>query len=356
MNCHNCGYQLPMGATNCPVCGATATYYYSNPGTTPEAPTVRAAPYGVAPQGPPTVYESQPYGGTPPPLSPSYNAPPPSPYTPYPMGPTTPVPPPPQRKSSRIRLIVGIALLVLILIGASVFVLLQRAASQRAAELASQATATAQARANATASANATATVAAENPYTHSGKLVFTDPLRDNSQGHGWAEDPTNCGFANGAYHVKAPTTNYSDYCLANATNYTNFVFEVQLQIIQGDTGGIVFRVEGSNPPADTQDALYAFFIGQDSSYYFGTFQGTSTGAQYHSLASGSSQAINQGLNQTNIIAVVAQGSSIMIYVNHQQIVNLTDNTFSYGKIGVAVSNLGHPTEAVFSNAKVWTL
>ncbi len=45
-----------------------------------------------------------------------------------------------------------------------------------------------------------------------------------------------------------------------------------------------------------------------------------------------------------------------MIYVNHQQLVNMTDNTFSYGKIGVAASNLGHSTEVVFSNAKVWTL
>jgi hypothetical protein len=253
-------------------------------------------------------------------------------------------------------LIVGVILLVLILIGASVFVLLQNAASQKAAALASQATATARAKANATASANATATVAAENPYTHSGKLVFTDSLSDNSRGHGWSEDPTNCSFAGGAYHMKAPTSNYSDYCLANATNYTNFVFEVQLQIIKGDTGGIVFRVERSNPPADTQDALYAFFIGQDSSYYFGTFQGTSTGAQYHSLTNGTSAAINPGLNQINVIAVVAQGSSIMIYVNHQQLVNMTDNTFSYGKIGVAASNLGHSTEVVFSNAKVWTL
>lgn len=358
MNCNNCGALLPGGATNCPLCGATINYHYSNTSTASDAPTVRTTPYGSTPQVPPTVYGSQPYGGTPPVSSP-YNAPPPYPYTPYSMGPTTPVPPPPQqqtpppRQSTRIRLIAGITLLVLILIGASVFVLLQHSASQRAAD---QATATANANATATANANASATAAAENPYTHSGKLVFTDPLKDNNQGHNWSQDPTNCSFTGGTYHVKAPTKNYSDYCLANATNYSNFVFEVQTQIISGDTGGIVFRVERSNPPADTQDALYAFFIGQDSSYYFGTFQGTSSGAQYHSLMNGSSAAINQGTYQTNMIAVVAQGNSITLYVNYQKIVNLTDSTFSYGKIGLAASNLTHSTEVVFSNAKVWTL
>jgi len=45
--------------------------------------------------------------------------------------------------------------------------------------------------------------------------------------------------------------------------------------------------------------------------------------------------------------------------VNRQQITSLTDGTFTHGQIGFiagAFGNSSHPTEAVFSNAKVWTL
>jgi hypothetical protein len=51
----------------------------------------------------------------------------------------------------------------------------------------------------------------------------------------------------------------------------------------------------------------------------------------------------------------VANGSNISLYVNNQQIDNVSDSTFSQGEIGVAASN-NNLTEVVFTNAKVWTL
>src|SRR5258708_159653 len=115
--------------------------------------------------------------------------------------------------------------------------------------------------AEAVAQANATATAATlGNPYTHNGTLDLSDPLSDNSKGYQWSEDSLNCGFMGGAYHVKAPNPNYFDYCLVNASahnDYADFVFEVQMQIIKGDGGGITFR--HTNTPTNNFD--YNFII-----------------------------------------------------------------------------------------------
>jgi hypothetical protein len=197
---------------------------------------------------------------------------------------------------------------------------------------------------------NATATAAAENPYTHNGTLALSDPLSDNSQGYHWSEALPNCRFTGGAYHAIAPDIHFSDYCLADATNFSNFAFEVQMQIGKGDAGGIIFRAENTNP-----NQYYAFYVGQDGTY----FLNRANGASYSVLSSGTSAAINQGLNQTNLVAVIAQGSSITLYVNHHQITDVADSTYSHGQLGFFASpqgNGGHPTEVVFSNAKVWTL
>jgi hypothetical protein len=158
-----------------------------------------------------------------------------------------------------------------------------------------------------------------------------------------------NCRFIGGAYHDIAPDIHFSDYCLAGTTDFSNFAFEVQMQIIKGDAGGILFRVENTNP-----NQYYALYVGQDGTY----FLNRANGADYPTLTNGTSAAINQGLNQTNVIAVVAQGNTITLYVNHHQIADVTDSNYSHGQIGFLASpqaNGGHQTEVVFSNARVWT-
>ncbi len=73
-------------------------------------------------------------------------------------------------------------------------------------------------------------------------------------------------------------------------------------------------------------------------------------------MTQGSSPAIKQGLNQTNLIAVVAQGTNIALYINHQLLGNVTDSTYSHGPVGLFAVVYTQPTEVAFSNAKVWTL
>ena len=96
----------------------------------------------------------------------------------------------------------------------------------------------------------------------------------------------------------------------------------------------------------------YSFYINQDGTYAF-YLAGPSAG-QY--LRNGSSPFIKTGLNQTNLIAVVARGSTIYLYVNKQYITSLSDNTFSSGQIGVLVNENSLPTEVMFQNVQVWNV
>jgi Flp pilus assembly protein TadG len=167
MNCSACGTQLPQGAANCPQCGATTPYSYSQSGTAPNDPTVVSSPYADAQQPlPSTVYGSQSYGVRPPTpydtppygaaLRALYDSPPyQNPYEPYNVAPLAPPPPSSQRPGKRIGIIAGVVLLVLLLIGGGVFAWFEYSLTRNAAEAAAIATTTAHT--NAIASATAAA-------------------------------------------------------------------------------------------------------------------------------------------------------------------------------------------------------
>lgn len=73
-------------------------------------------------------------------------------------------------------------------------------------------------------------------------------------------------------------------------------------------------------------------------------------------FGSGTNSAIRVGLNATNTIAVVANGANLDIYVNQQHIDSASDTTTSQDEIGVFAKDQFHPTEVMFSNAKLWIL
>lgn len=189
------------------------------------------------------------------------------------------------------------------------------------------------------------------NPYTQGGTLVLNDPLVNNSQGYAWREGTNSlgasCTFTNGGYYSSQPNSGYFHSCMAQATDFANFVFEVQVTLISGDYEGIVFRVN----PSDTNQYYY-FSIDQNGNYMLklSMDSGAST------INSGSSSAINIGSGQASTIAVVANYGNINLYVNHQQVASVNDNTLSHGQIGFFVGNQGTNAKALFSNAKVWKL
>ncbi len=244
----------------------------------------------------------------------------------------------------------GIILLLILLLGAGIiarFVTMNQFVLQEHG--AATATAVAQ---MATAQSIATATARAEsNPYTHGGTLVLNDPLRDNNQGHQWEEGQRDLGFCQftaGAYHVTQPHQGFFHSCIALNTNFTNFVYEVHMTLITGDYGGIVFRADRATTH------FYYFRIAQDGSYELRAYVDKTPGRL---LQGGPTSSINIGLNQSNLIAVVARGNELDLYVNHQLVAPaVSDSLYSRGQIGVFVGNIDHSADAVFSNVKVWTL
>jgi hypothetical protein len=158
-----------------------------------------------------------------------------------------------------------------------------------------------------------------------------------------YAGNAGGCGFNNGAYHATITNAGSFAICTAHATNFANFTYQVQMTIlsgITGDGGGLVFR--------SSNGSAYRFRVGVDGSYDLVD--------QVKALASGSSPAINTGVNQTNVLKVVAKGSSISIYVNNQLIANVHDSLSSSGVIGMMAVDFTNPTDVAFNNAKVWQM
>lgn len=194
------------------------------------------------------------------------------------------------------------------------------------------------------------------NPYPpHDGTLVINDPLQDNSAGYQWMDDSIQpnadtqgCHFASGAYHISSISLPrpYMNYCLALQTNFSDFVYQIQATIIQGDEIGVVFRQSPSH-------RYYYFYIRRDGSYGLSWQDGQS----YLLLKSGLSAAIHTGLNQPNVLAVVAQNSTLTVYVNHQLLTSLNDPKYTIGRIGTALeSDSGSASDGSFSNLMLWTL
>jgi serine/threonine protein kinase len=189
-------------------------------------------------------------------------------------------------------------------------------------------------------------------PYSpYKGTPVLNDPLRDNSQGFNWlvtSDSSGSCAFTGGAYHARTGAGYYYP-CIANATDFDNFAYEVQMKIIKGDCGAILFRVDSANT------SFYYFRVCQDGSYALYRYTNY---AGSNLIAPQSNSVINAGLNQSNLVAVVAQGSTLDLYVNQQKVDSISDNTYSHGKIGIVADGFpgSHPTEVAYSNAKVWKL
>lgn len=219
------------------------------------------------------------------------------------------------------------------------------------------ASATAQSRATATATAtvdSATAMTAALGSVltqATSGTAALDDPLSDNNGHNKW--DQTNgsvsgeCVFAGTAYHVRAARQGFFQPCIAEASNFSNFAFQVSMTIDSGKQGGIVFRANSAS------QAFYLFYIDIDGRYSMDLYK---SGSQATTLSSGYNAAIATGIKHSNQLAVVAFNGIFYLYANQQFITSLADSSLSAGKIGVVALDFKDPTEVVFTNAQVWNI
>ena len=205
----------------------------------------------------------------------------------------------------------------------------------------------------ATAQVAPTATAVAQNPDPYppkKGQLAFINSLSQPDQ---WGEYSDSsfggaCQYTQGAYHISQSKPNSYFFC-ESPSSYNNFAFEVQMKIFKGDCGGITFRADG------TTGKLYDFVVCQDRTYQLYKYV-DNTHSSLLPTPSPDNSAINMGLNQTNVIAVVAEHNTISLFINRQQIASVQDNSYTTGYIGLDADANNDPTEVVYSNAKLWTL
>lgn len=182
------------------------------------------------------------------------------------------------------------------------------------------------------------------------GTLAFVDPLNQAS-GSQWSSNNNSggaCQFSGDAYHISAYQSNLIHYCNTSAA-FSNFAFEMQSTITQGDCGGMFFRL-GSDSNGDYR---YYFRVCQNGSYDVSKYDSHSGSTD---LGSGNSSAIHSGLGEPNKIALVANGSSFAFYVNEQQVSQLQDSSYTSGYIALIAGDYGQVTDVAYSNAKLWTL
>jgi hypothetical protein len=239
----------------------------------------------------------------------------------------------PPRNKWRTAVYLGLALVVLIVGAVGLFATI----NQNTLSV-TRATATAQAQATATA-------LASQNPYPpHIGTLVLNERLNGNSDFQ-WDEATGSCSFTPGGYHVTDLTqARTPQVCAARNTNFSDLTFEVQMNILQGSGGGILFRSDSS--------AAYYFRISQDGNYAL--FTCTAAEISCTQLTGGGAFSwVHQGLNQRNLIAAVVKGNHIELYIGdeHEDIDGVNNNIALHGQIGVVADA---NSEVEFSDARVW--
>ncbi len=285
---------------------------------------------------------------------------PPAPYVPTyygTQGQFPGIPPTPRRSSRRpfIATIIIAAFALLIIVGS----ILYYATVYQPQQHAVQATVTAGAYAKSTALAGATTTAQAGTTGTPSTQPVndytkitaktpdlLNDPLSSPSTNN-W-DTNANCTFKNGTYHVSETESGFFYDCAAKATNFTHFLFQVKMTFLQGTYGGILFRSD----PVNSKYYLLRFdrSTGRYDLYVYVDKQAKNA----KRLLDGTSVNFKTDLNQPNLIAVLARGKTITLYVNSLYTDSVNDGTFAGGQIGVFAEDYRDATEISFEQAQVW--
>lgn len=290
--------------------------------------------------------------------------PPPQQYPP-PLQPVSPQPPRKQGGLSRGLTITITVLVLLILAGSGIIYyfsvpypaqLHAQATATVQTRLDNQATGTAQSvqNANATVTAIAQATFTAQqNIYNQAtiGSPTVTDSMAQNGNLRWDQYDSSNgggCVYAGGTYHVKELQSGYFQTCLAQASNFSNFTLQVQMTILSGDYGGMVFR---SNP---TSPKFYLLQFNANGAYDLYAYV-SNNGNDAKSLLASVTTSM-KGLNQPNLITLIARGSQLTIFVNKQYVNTVSDSSYATGQIGLVAYYKANSTEVSYSNLQIWKL
>ncbi len=163
---------------------------------------------------------------------------------------------------------------------------------------------------------------------------------------------------ANNSYLAVMNAPGYYVPCIAQKPMFGNFALQVTMQI-QGDAGGIIFRaneasgiyyrlsINQSNPTTPGDDTLSLLLCNSDC-LTMSVREGTSLLPATLSVPSSPVKPVT--------LALIAQNSSIDIFINGQFVTHVVDSTLLQGQIGVYAASVSDPTTVTFSRLKVWSL
>ncbi len=156
-----------------------------------------------------------------------------------------------------------------------------------------------------------------------------------------WEQSQSNvgsCGFHDGSYVVGA--THASSFQVCSRMNMAghNFAYQMDMTVVQGDSGGMIGRGDGVNG--------LRFRVGTD-----GTFDLVS--GQTTLISSTSNSAIKQG-EQTNTLLMVVEDKAIYLYVNGAYLGTANDTLTGGGSFGLMAVDFGKATSVRYQNATIW--
>ncbi len=197
---------------------------------------------------------------------------------------------------------------------------------------------------------NSTAIATPAPSIPSSAVMAFRDPLTSPGRWQNQSDDVhgITCQFVQGGYQVKVAQRGWIGNCGGvGHQDFSNFVFQVHMRIVAGDCGGIVFRKANTS-------AGYYFQVCRNGAYNLTL---VTRSGQSILLAKGISPFIASGLQAENFISVVANGTRLEFYANHQLIYGTNDSTYSHGLIDILAATVDSTlTQVVYWDASVWTL
>lgn len=191
------------------------------------------------------------------------------------------------------------------------------------------------------------------DPYGAGSTLALSNDLTsgNDSTPYQWYVSPSGqahgCFFINHTYDMSSQGPNY---CAVANTNFANFVYQIQMKIVHGQAGGIIFRAN------DTASTYYIFEITTGGRFFVLRIDSLNTAPVQ--IGAGSNFAIHTGIGASNIIAAEASGSLLTFYVNATAIAQIRDSHYSSGSIGVIVGQPNDQSvmEVAYTYARVWTM
>jgi hypothetical protein len=166
-----------------------------------------------------------------------------------------------------------------------------------------------------------------------------------------WSVDErsfSGCELATDGLHVHLIEQQNLFSCTSGRGRFSNFAFQIDMRILTGDGGGIMFR-------GDTQAGNYYYInVSSDGVWRIFLRQKDQIAAE---LAEGTAvSSYRSGWQKKNTLTLIAQGTQIYFYINQKFATTVQDSTYTEGDLGVLAYETTVQANVVYTNARIWRL